>query len=84
MKGKITCAAATYFSEKQLIEWSNCYQKVFAILLKTIAEFHPEAFETESGRIAVKYVKSELDGCEKQITVSKKIRQILSTIHDSD
>jgi hypothetical protein len=84
LKGEIVCAAATYFNEKQLIEWSNCYQKVFAILLKTVAEFHPEAFNTKSGRIAVRHVKSELDECEKQITVSKEIRQILSTIHDSD
>jgi hypothetical protein len=84
LKGEITCAAATYFNEKQLIEWSNCYQKVFAILLKTIAEFHPEAFGTESGKIAVGLVKAELEGNEKQISVSKEIRQILSTIPDSD
>jgi len=84
LKGEITCAAATYFSEKQLIEWSNCYQKVFAILLKTIAEFHPEAFYTKAGRIAIGHVKAELEGNEKQIIVSKEIRQVLSTIRDSD
>lgn len=84
LKGEIVCSAATYFNEKQLAEWSNCYQRIFAILLKTVAEFHPEAFETESGRIAVRFINSELKEHENQINVSKEIKQILSKIHDSD
>ena len=70
LKGEIVCSAATYFNEKQLMEWSDYYQNVFAILLKTVAELHPEAFDTESGRIAIKCVNSELKHHEKQINVS--------------
>jgi hypothetical protein len=83
LKGEIVCSAATYFSEKQLIEWSDCYQSVFAILLKTVAEFHPEIFNTESGKIAVRCIKSELKYNENKIKVSKEIRQTLLTIHHS-
>lgn len=84
LKGEIVCSAATYFNEKQLIEWSDCYQNIFAILLKTIAEFHHEAFNTESGRIAVRCIKSELKEHEDKVKVSREIRQALSTISDSD
>jgi hypothetical protein len=84
LKGEITCAAATYYSEKQLIEWSTCYQKVFTILLKAIAEFHSETFYTESGKIAVKYLREEIDENEKLLNVSNDIKQILSTLNSSE
>lgn len=84
LKGEIVCSAATYFNEKQLVEWSNCYQRVFAILLRTIVEFHPEVFETKSGRIAVRQINSELKEHENLIKVSEEIKQILSVIHHSD
>jgi len=84
LKGEIVCSAATYFDEKQLIEWSDCYQEVFAILLKTVANFHPEAFKTESGRIAVRCIRSELKENESRIKASKEITKIISEIHDSD
>lgn len=82
LKGEVVCSAATYFSEKQLIEWSDCYQRVFAILLKTVAEFHPDILNTESGKAAVKCIKSELKCNENKIKVSKEIRQTLLTVSE--
>ena len=60
LKGDFVCPAATYFNEEQLIEWSDCFQRVFAALLKTVAEFHPEVFDTESGKIALRIIKGHL------------------------
>lgn len=77
LKGEITCSAATYYNEKQLIEWSKCYQKIFAIMLKTIAEFHPEAFKTDSGKDAVSNIRSEMKKYGKLITISAEVKQIL-------
>ena len=85
LKGEIVCPAATYFNEEQLIEWSDCFQHVFAVLLKTIAEFHPEAFDTESGKLAVaRFIEPQLKEFAEKIKVSKEIRKILSTVQTSD
>ena len=85
-KGDFVCPAASYFNEEQLIEWSDCFQRVFAALLKTIIEFHPEAFNTESGKLAVaKHIEPHLKGeYKKKIKVSKEIRKRLSTVHNSN
>lgn len=81
LKGDFVCPASTYFNEKQLIEWSDCFQTVFTVLLKTIAEFHPEAFETESGKLAVtRCIEPFLKEIEDKIKVSEKIRKILSSV----
>lgn len=81
-----TCPAGTYFSEDQLVEWSDCFQHVFAVLLKTIAEFHPETFATESGERAVAMIKRQLKDKEiaEKIKVLIEIRKILSTVQSSD
>jgi len=85
LKGDFVCPAATYFNEEQLVEWSDCFQHVFAILLKTIAEFHPDVFDTESGKIAVaKHIKPELKEYAHRIKVSDEIRKTLSTVQSSD
>jgi len=86
LKRPIICPAATYFNEEQLIEWSDCSQSVFAILLKTIAEFHPEAFHTESGKLAVdKSIKPLMEEkYAEKIKVSKEIQEILSKVQKSD
>jgi len=75
-----TCPAGTYFSEDQLIEWSDSFQHVFAVLLKTIAEFHPEIFDTESGKLVAKFIEPKLKEFADRIKVSKEIQQILSTV----
>ncbi len=81
LKGDIVCPAATYFNEEQLIEWSDCFQRVFAILLKTIAEFHPKVFNTESGKLAlIRHIEPQLKDFGEKIKVCEEIRQILSTI----
>lgn len=67
----IACASTTYFSEEQLIEWSDCFQRVFAALLRTVAYFHPEAFDTESGKLAVAIIKPQLKEFEHRIKVSE-------------
>jgi len=82
LKGDFVCPAATYFNEEQIAEWSDCLQHVFAVLLKTIAEYHPEAFHTESGKLAVAKciepcLKSEYS---KRIKVLKEIQKILSMV----
>ena len=84
LKGEIVCPANTYFNEEQLIEWSDRFQHVFAILLKTIAKFHPEAFDTESGKIAVTIIKGHLRDFGDIIKVSEKIGKVISTIQSSD
>jgi len=48
-------------------------------MLKTIAYFNPKAFETESGKLAVEYIKSEME-IHKNINVENEIREILSII----
>jgi hypothetical protein len=80
LKGEIVCPAQTYFNEEQLIEWSDRFQHVFVILLKTIAEFHPETFNTESGKIAVTIIEGHLKDFAHRIKVSKEIQKILSTV----
>jgi len=78
LKGDFVCPACTYFNEEQLIEWSDCFQSVFVVLLRTIAEFHPEAFDTESGKLAVpKCIEPQLKEFGDKIKVSEKIRKIL-------
>ena len=84
LKGEIVCPAQTYFNEEQLIEWSDHFQRVFAILLKTIAEFHPEAFDTESGKIAVTIIEGHLKDFAHRIKVSEEIQKILSTVQSSN
>jgi len=84
LKGDFACPACTYFNEEQLIEWSDCFQSVFAVLLKTIAEFHPEVFDTESGKLAItKCIQPHLKEFGDKIKVSKKIRKILSKVQSS-
>ena len=84
LKGDIACPAATYFNEEQLIEWSDCFQRVFANLLKTIVEFHPEAFDTESGKLAIpKFIEPQLKEFGDKIKVAEKILKILSTVQSS-
>lgn len=83
LKGEIACPANTYFNEEQLIEWSDRFQHVFAVLLKTIAEFHPEAFDTESGKIAVNIIKAHLKDFAHRLKVSEEIQSILSTVQIS-
>ena len=85
-KGDFVCPAATYFNEEQLIEWSDCFQRVFVALLKTIQEFHPEAFDTESGKLAIaKQIEPHLKGeYAEKIKVSKEIQEILSKVPKSD
>jgi hypothetical protein len=56
LEEQMNCPAATYFSREQLIEWSDRFQELFAILLKTIDEFHPEAFKTKSGELAIERI----------------------------
>lgn len=77
LKSKIACPASTYFSETALTEWSNNFQQVFAVLIKTITQFHPKAFETESGKLAIKLVKVELKGYEKKIPVAETVLKLL-------
>ena len=86
LKRPMVCPASTYFNEEQLIEWSDFFQHVFAILLKTIAEFHPEAFNTESGKLAlVKLIEPNIRGAyAKKVKVSNEIREILSAVHSSN
>ena len=81
LKGDFVCPACTYFNEEQIIEWSDCFQSVFLVLLKTIAEFHPEAFYTESGRLVIsKCIEPQLREFGDKIKVSGKIRKILSLV----
>lgn len=61
------------------------FSTVFAVLLKTIAEFHPEAFHTESGKLAVtRCIEPFLKVGEDRIKVSEKILKILSTVQSSN
>lgn len=81
LKGDFACPACTYFNEEQLIEWSDCFQRVFVALLKTIAEFHPEVFDTESGKLVVpKCIEPQLKEFGDKIKVSEKIQKILSKV----
>ena len=80
LKGEIVCCAETFYSEPQLIEWSNYFQKIFVFMLKTIAVFHPMAFETESGKLAVdNLIEPEIKDLEG-IEVAKEIKDILSQL----
>ncbi|MCJ7560724.1 hypothetical protein MUO79_08965 [Candidatus Bathyarchaeota archaeon] len=80
LKGEFVCPAATYFNETQLIEWSDCYQKVFANLLKTVVVFHPEAFNTESGKLAVGIIEQRLKEYGHCIRVSEEIQKTLAQL----
>lgn len=85
LKGDIACPACTYFNKEQIIEWSDCFQRVFVVLLKTIAEFHPEVFDTESGKLVVpKLIEPQLKEFGDKIKVSEEIRKILSTVQNSN
>ena len=78
LKSEMACPASTYFSETALAEWSNGFQQIFAILIKTIAQFHPEVFKTESGKLAIKKcIKVELKGYEKKIPIAEMILKLL-------
>lgn len=71
--GEIECAASTHFNEEELSEWSNCFQQIFAILIKIIAKYHPEAFETQSGKLAIDTcILPELRECGERIPLEKK------------
>ena len=84
LKGDFVCPACTYFNEEQLIEWSDCFQRVFANLLKTLTEFHPEAFDTESGKLAVSICRGLLSQeFADKMKVSDKIQKILATLQNS-
>jgi len=84
LKGDFVCPACTYFNEEQLIEWSDCFQSIFVVLIKTIAEFHPEAFDTESGKLAISHcIRPQLREFGDEIKVSEKIRKILSIVQSS-
>lgn len=76
LKGEIVCCAETYYNEQQLIEWSDYFQRVFTIMLKTIMKFHPKAFDTESGKLARENIESEIANVSENIAV--EIKQILS------
>jgi hypothetical protein len=80
------CPAATCFIERQLIEWSEGFQQVFAILLKTIEEFHPEAFRTRSGKVAITtcilpFIRG---GYEDKVRGAKEIQSIISRVQESN
>jgi hypothetical protein len=78
---KIACPATTYFSEEQLVEWSDRFQNVFTVFLRAIARFHPEAFSTESGKLAVtKCIVPYLNEFGHRIRTSEEIRKMLSTV----
>jgi hypothetical protein len=80
LKREIICPASTYFDEEHLIEWSNSFQSVFVVLLKTIATFHPEAFRTEPGEIAMKIIKGMMKDFADKMKVSGKIQEVLQTV----
>jgi hypothetical protein len=84
LKGEFVCPAATYFNEAQLIEWSDCFQQVFANLLKTVAVFHPEVYFTESGKIAVDIIEGHLKEFGNRIKVSEGIRKTLAMVKSSN
>ena len=76
--GEIECAASTYFNEEELSEWSNCFQQIFAILIKIIAKYHPEAFESQSGKLAIDTcILPELRECGERIPVREEILKLL-------
>jgi len=83
LKREIICPASTYFDEKHLMEWSDCFQHVFTVLLKTIATFHPEAFDTESGKLAVRMIESPTKEFADKIKVSDKIEKIMQATKNS-
>lgn len=80
LKREIICPASTYFHEEHLIEWSNSFQSVFVVLLKAIATFHPEAFRTESGKIAMKMIEGMMKDFADKTKVSDKIQEVLQTV----
>jgi hypothetical protein len=80
LKREIICPASTHFNEEHLVEWSGCFQSVFAVLLKAIATFHPEAFQTESGKIATKMIEGIMKEFADKIKVSDKIQEILQIV----
>lgn len=76
--GEIVCPASTYFNEEELSRWSNYFQQVFAILIKIIAKYYPEAFETESGKLAInRCILPELKAYGKKISVTGEISKLL-------
>lgn len=77
LKREIICPASTYFDEGHLADWSNTFQEVFVVLLKSIATFYPNAFQTDSGEIAVKMIRGMINEFPDKILVSKKIGDIL-------
>jgi hypothetical protein len=80
LKREIICPASTYFSEEHLVEWSGCFQNVFALMLKAVAVFHPEAFQTESGKIATRMIEGMMKDFADKIKVSDKIQEVLEII----
>ena len=86
LRRKMMCPAATHFNEEELVEWSDRFQDIFAILLKTIAEFHSDAFDTEPGRLAItRCIEPVLkEEYAERIKVKANIQDILSKVKCSD
>ena len=83
--GEIVCPASTYFNEEELSEWSNYFQQVFVILIKIIAKYHPEAFETRSGKLAInRLILPELKAYGKKIPVRGEILKLLPQTHKEE
>jgi hypothetical protein len=72
LKREIICPASTYFDEGHLAEWSNAFQSVFVVLLKSVATFYPEAFKTDSGELALKIIQGMIQQFP-EIPTSKRI-----------
>ena len=82
LKRKMVCLASTYFNEEELVEWSDNFKDIFVIFLKTIAKFHSDAFDTESGRLAItRCIEPPLkEEYAERIKVKEKIQDILSKV----
>ena len=70
---EMTCPSTTYFSEDALRAWSNSFEKVFVAILKTLVEYHPSVLKTESGKLAVK----ELRSIEKKFGIPERTLNLL-------
>jgi hypothetical protein len=81
LKREIICPACTYFHEAHLIEWSNSFQSVFVVLLKATAVFHPEAFKTEAGKLAIKLINGMLKEFADKIPNSSNIQELLQKFY---
>ena len=80
LKREIICPACTYFHEEHLVEWSGCFQRVFALQLKAISTFYPQTFLTEPGKLATKMIEGMVKDFADKIEVTNKIQEILQTV----